>query len=167
VKMTYNVSMNEQTDYGVLVQILVERFGERLKMIVLFGSQSRGEVHPDSDHDIFVVIEGLPQDPLARQRKVMAPLLPELLQLPERLSVIAKTPQELLGDLTPLVVDVCVDGIDLYGQEYFENLRSKVLQALRTAGLQRRRLAGTWMWMFPSLPAKEWAMTWEGYRERV
>lgn len=165
--MVYNAAMNEQTGYSALVQTLLERFGGRLKMIVLFGSRSRGEAHTDSDHDIFVVIEGLPLDPLARQREVMAPLLPELLRLPERLSVIAKTPQELHGNLTPLVVDVCVDGISLYGQAYFDSLRNKVLQALRVAGLQRRRLAGTWMWMFPSLPAKEWSMTWEGYRERA
>jgi predicted nucleotidyltransferase len=159
--------MNEQTGYNVLVQTLLECFGERLKMIVLFGSRSRGEAHPDSDHDIFVVIEDLPHDPLARQREVMSPLLPKLLRLPERLSVIAKTPQELQGGISSLMVDVCMDGIGLYGQAYFESLRSKVLQALRTAGLQRRRLAGTWMWMFPSLPEKEWAVTWEGNRERV
>jgi len=114
-----------------------------------------------------VVIEGLAQDPLARQREVLAPLLPELLRLPERLSVIAKTPQELWGELTPLVVDVAVDGIALYGQPYFESLRSKVLRALRRAGLQRRRIAGTWMWMFPALPEEDWVMTWGGFREHV
>ena len=166
-RLVYNAAMNEQTDFGVLVQTLLERFGERLLMIVLFGSHSRGEERPDSDHDILVVIEGLPRDPLARQREVMAPLLPQLLRLPKQLSVIAKTPEELHGDLTPLMMDVCVDGIGLYGQSYFEGLRSKAMQALRAAGLQRRRLAGTWMWMFPSLPQKEWAVTWEGYSERV
>lgn len=144
------MAMNEYTNYSSLVQALLERFGERLRMVVLFGSRSRGEARPDSDHDIFVVIAGLPQDPLARQREVMAPLLPQLLRLPERLSVIAKTPEELHGDLTPLMVDVCVDGIGLYGQSYFEGLRTTVIEALRAAGLQRKRLAGTWMWMFPS-----------------
>jgi hypothetical protein len=97
----------------------------------------------------------------------MAPLLPVLLRLPERLSLIAKTPQELQGDLTSLLVDVCTDGISLYGDACFAGLRSKVMQALQTAGLQRRRLAGTWMWMFPSLPTKDWSVTWEGYREHV
>ncbi len=159
--------MNEHTSYGTLVQALLKQFGERLQMIVLFGSRSRGEAHPDSDHDILVVIADLPREPLARRREVMAPLLPQLLNLPERMSVIAKTPEELQGDLTPLMVDVCVDGIALYGQSYFEGLRTKVTQALAAAGMQRRRLAGSWMWMFPSLPQKEWAVTWEGYREHV
>lgn len=165
--MVYNAVMNEQTDYSVLVQTLLERFGERLQTVVLFGSRSRGEAHTDSDHDILAVIEGLPQDPLARQREVMAALLPQLLCLPGRLSLIAKTPQEVNGHLTPLMIDVCMDGIGLYGQAHFESLRSKVVYALRDAGLQRRRLAGTWMWMFPSLPKKEWDLTWEGYREHV
>lgn len=159
--------MNEQTGYDVLVQTLVRHFGERLKMIVLFGSRSRGEARPDSDHDIFVVVAGLPQDPLARQREVMKPLLPELLRIPERIAIVAKTPQELQGALTPLLVDVCVDGISLYGGEDFQSLRDKVVRALESAGLQRRYLAGTWMWIFPSLPRVEWEVTWEGYHERV
>lgn len=163
--MIPNVTMHNQTDYRILIDTLATHFGEGLKLIVLFGSRSRGEARVDSDHDIFVVIEGLPQDPLARQREVMMPLLPKLLRLPERISIIAKTPQELMGDLTSLLVDVCVDGIVLYGQAYFETLRNKVLQAVHDAGLQRRRVGGTWMWMFPALPLKEWALTWDGYHE--
>ena len=159
--------MHDRTDYNVLVNTLSAHFGERLKLIVLFGSRSRAEARIDSDHDIFIVAEDLPHDPLARQRTVMAPLLPVLLRLPERLSLIAKTPQELHGDLTSLLVDVCTDGVGLYGEAYFAGLRSKVMQALQSAGLQRRRLAGTWMWMFPSLPTKDWSVTWEGYREHV
>ncbi len=159
--------MKDQVDYSALVNVLAEAFGDRLKMIVLFGSQSRGEARPTSDHDVFVVIEELPGDPLARRRAIMAPLLPELLRLPEGLSVIAKTSQEVQGGLTPLVVDVCVDGISLYGHGYFETLRSKVLQAIRDSGLQRRRIAGTWMWMLPTLSLGDWELTWEGSHERI
>lgn len=159
--------MDRQAKYKDLVDALAEQFGERLKMIVLFGSQSREEAKPDSDHDIFVVIEELSTDPLARQREVMTPLVPFLLDLPERLSIIAKTPQELLEGLTPLVIDICMDGIGLYGKMYFAALQAKVEQLLHDANLQRRRLAGTWMWTFPALLEKEWEISWEGYRERV
>ncbi len=82
--------------------------------------------------------------------------------------VLVKTLSTHFGErLKSLLVDVCTDGISLYGDAYFAGLRSKVMQALQTAGLQRRRLAGTWMWMFPSLPTKDWSVTWEGYREHV
>ncbi len=163
----YKKRMNRHTDYSALVQTLTATFGERLKLIVLFGSRSRDEARLDSDHDIFVVIEELPQDPLVRQRTVLVPLLPVLLDLPEGLSLIAKTPEELQSDLTPLIVDICTDGIELYGQDYFLGLKNRVARALKDAGLQRRRLAGTWMWMFPSLPKHDWAVTWEGYREQI
>ncbi len=159
--------MKDRTEYGPLVQALVERFAGRLKLIALFGSQGRGDARPKSDHDLFVVIDGLSEDPLARRRDVMTAILPELTRLPERLSVIAKTPHELMSNLTPLMIDVCVDGICLYGPAYFEVLQRNVLHALRDSGLQRRRIGGTWMWIFPALPKKDWELTWEGYREGV
>lgn len=159
--------MEPQKTYRVLVDALAEHFGDRLRMIVLFGSRSRGEARDESDHDIFVVIEGLPQDPLKRQRTVMTPLLPKLTQLPERLSVIAKTPEELYADVTPLLVDICTDGVALYGEPLFAALRSQVLQALQASGMERRRIGDTWMWLFPTRPDKDWELTWEGYREIV
>ena len=60
-----------------------------------------------------------------------------------------------------------MDGIGLYGQAFFETLRGKVLHTLRRSDLQRRRIAGTWMWMFPALPEQDWSVTWEGYRDGV
>lgn len=159
--------MLDKAEYDILVKTLHSHFGERLKTIVLFGSRSRAESHVDSDHDIFIVVENLPQDPLARQRVITAPLLPVLVDLPEGVALIAKTPQELQGALSSLLIDVCIDGISLYGDACFSNLRSKVMQALQSSGLERRRLADTWMWILPSIPAKDWSVTWEGYHEHV
>ncbi len=159
--------MDIEKTYGSLIKVLVEQFGEKLKTIVLFGSQSRAEANLNSDHDVFVVVEDLANDPLERQREVMTPLLPYLLDIPEKISIIAKTPHELLENLTPLIIDVCMDGIGLYGKDYFAGLQKRVSQSLHDAGLQRRRLAGTWMWVFPTLPVKEWELDWEGYREPV
>ena len=155
-------SMDLSEEYGVLVSALAKRFGDRLRLVVLFGSRSRGEARPDSDHDLLVVIDGLPKDPLARQRETTAPLLPELLRLPERVSLLPKTPEELMDDLSPLLVDVCVDGVGLYGDIAFAALRRKVLGALQKADLTRRRIAGTWMWMSPTFRKGDWALTWEG-----
>ena len=135
--------------YTKLVDTLGDHFGPRLRAIVLFGSQSRHEAGSDSDHDIFVVVEALPRDPLARQREVMLPLLPILLSLPERLSIVAKTPQELANNLPSLVIDVCEDGISLYDDGYFAALQVRVKRLLKRTGLKRRQLAGTRMWLFP------------------
>jgi hypothetical protein len=159
--------MNKQQLYNNLVDALLKQFGPRLKTIILFGSRSRGEARPGSDHDIFVVIDNLPVDPLARRRQVMTCLLPILPTLPEQLSIVAKTPQEVSGDLTPLLIDIGADGISLYGNTYFRDLQARVRESLRHDRLQRRRLAGTWMWMLPTFSHKEKAISEASSRERA
>ena len=159
--------MNKPDVYRSLIQSLLNKYGSRLRTAALFGSQARHEARPDSDHDIFVVVDGLPGEPLARQRDVRGILLGILDDLPGSISFVAKTPVEVEANLTPLMLDICVDGICLYGDPFFDKYRQKALAALRQAGLRRRRLAGAWMWVFPSMPAKPWDLSWEGYHERV
>jgi predicted nucleotidyltransferase len=153
--------------YRPLLRSLLNQYGNRLKTVVLFGSQARREARPGSDHDIFVVIEGLPFEPLARQRDVRGVLLPILDELPGSISFVSKTPEEVENSLTPLMLDICVDGICLYGNSFFDEYRQKALAALKQAGWQRRRLAGTWMWVFSRIPAGNWDLSWGGYRERA
>lgn len=161
------IGMANVDTYQPMVAALVHTFGDRLKTAVLFGSQSRDEARANSDHDIFVVIDELPTDPIIRQREVTAPLLPYLLDLPAGIAIIAKTSQELQLNLTPLVIDVCMDGHSLFGHDYFAALQEKVKDVVAAAGLERRRLAGTWMWLFPHLPETEWDINWDGFREHV
>jgi hypothetical protein len=151
--------------YRPAVQALERRFGERLRTVVLFGSQARREARPDSDHDLFVVIEDLPRDPLARSRVVRTALMPVLDHLPGPISFVAKTPVEVQAGLTPLLLDVCVEGVCLYGASYFEPRRRMALNALRQSGLRRRRVGNSLMWLFPRAPTGDWELSWEGYRE--
>ena len=155
------------TEYTILLQALTSAFGSRLKTIVLFGSRARGEAGPGSDHDIFVVAEDLPVDPLARTRRVRGALLPWLADLPGAMNLHAKTPSEFEADLTPLVLDICVDGICLYGEEYFEPLRGRCLAALSSSGMKRTRVGGSLFWMLPGGGPRNWELTWEAYRERA
>lgn len=151
--------------YRSIVRSLENAFIGRLKMVVLFGSQARGEARPDSDHDLFIVVEDLPAEPLARQRAVRTVLLPILDGLPGPVNFVAKTPGEVAANLTSLLLDVCVDGICLYGEAYFQPYRKKALAALRQARLRRHKLKSAYMWLFPQLPAGDWELSWEGYRE--
>jgi predicted nucleotidyltransferase len=100
-------SMNSA--YGTLVNALKALFGGHLKTVVLFGSRARGDASSQSDHDFLVVIEGLPSDPVLRARTVRRALLEE----PFHANLISKTPHEIDLNLTPLLLDVCVDGICL------------------------------------------------------
>jgi len=155
-----------ENKYRPLVQALSNRYGDRLKTVLLFGSQARREARRSSDHDIFVVIDNLPRDPLARQRDVRETLLTIIDSLPGSVSFVAKTPEEVEINLTPLMVDICVDGVCLFGKSFIDEYCQKALAALQQAGLKRRRIAGTWMWVFPRLPARNWELNWDGYRER-
>jgi len=156
--------MNEVNDiYRPLVQSLLGKYGDRLKTVVLFGSQARHEAKLNSDHDVFVVVESLPSDPVVRQREVRSVLLSILNDLPGAISFTAKTPEEVKARLTPLLLDICVDGVCLYGDLFFDQYRQKALAVLHEAGWQRRRLAGEWMWVFPHIPALAgWDLNWEG-----
>jgi len=168
---TLATSASNQTDleqrYQLVIQALRQEFGERLKTVVLFGSQARGEARPDSDHDLFIVVENLPTEPLARQKTVRLTLLPILADLPGSINFIAKTPQEVAANLTPLLLDVCVDGICLYGRSYFEPYRQKAQAALQQAKLRRHKLHGSWVWLFPKVPTSDWILDWEGFHERA
>jgi uncharacterized protein len=154
-------------NYTILIQALQEAFGERLKTVVLFGSQARGEARPGSDHDVFVVIHGLPREPVSRQQELRGALRDCLADLPGAVSLVGRTPPEFEADLTPLYLDVCVDGVCLYGAEYFEPFRGCALAGLEASGMKRKRIGNTLHWMFPDGRARDWEWTWEGYRERT
>jgi predicted nucleotidyltransferase len=154
-------------EYIVLLQALTEAFGSSLKTVVLFGSRARGEAGPDSDHDIFLVAEDLPADPLSRTKRVRGTLLTCLADLPGSMNLHAKTPTEFESDLTPLYLDICVDGICLVGEGYFEPLRSQCLTALNSSRMKRQRVGGSLFWMLPDGGARNWELTWGGYRERT
>lgn len=152
--------------YEAVLRVLRDAFGGRLAMVVLFGSQARGEARPDSDHDLLLVVDGLPADPLRRQREVRAPLLPVLHELPGAVAFVAKTPEELAANLTPLLLDVFADGHCLLGESLFEAYREKARAAVRQAGIRREDLGGHRMWTLPGGPSAAWELTWDGYRDR-
>jgi len=139
--------MSDARIYKPVTRRLVEVFGDRLKAAVLFGSRARHEGGEDSDHDVFVVIEGLPDDPLERLKQVRRAVL----DVPLRVNIIAKTPEQ---------VAVC-----LHGAGYFEKFRRKALNALKQSGLTRKRMGRAWYWHFEKIPKKEWELTWEEFRE--
>lgn len=153
-------------EYEALLKSLLSAFGRRLKTVVLFGSRARGEGRPDSDYDIFIIVEDLPADPLGRNRLVRGALLDCLADLPGAFNIRAKAPAEFEADLTPLFLDICVDGICLFGQDYFEPFRQKALSALASSRMQRKCVGRSLYWMFPHEPPSKWELTWDGYRER-
>jgi predicted nucleotidyltransferase len=153
--------LNDIQVYEELISSLTKTFGDNLKTVVLFGSRARNMASEGSDHDIFVVIEGLPDDPLHRLKQIRRAVV----ENPLRINFITKTPEEVAANLSPLLLDVCVDGVCLFGVEYFEVFRQKALKVLKQSGLKRKRAGQIWYWGFEKIPQKEWELTWEEFRE--
>ena len=159
--MIQTKSMKKYSIYNPLIDSLMNALGSRLKTVVLFGSRARKQAKEDRDHDIFLVIKNLSTKILERQKQIRTAIW----DVPLRINTIAKTPEELKKNLTPLILEVCVDGICLYGESYFEPYRKKALDALKNSGLKRKRTGQEWYWHFEKIPNKEWELTWEGFRE--
>ncbi len=159
--------MTSVADYTPVLAVLRAHFSDRLRTVVLFGSQARRDAAHSSDHDLFVVADGLPRHPLARARELHLLLVPILCRLPGTVSFVARTVDEMVANLSPLVLDVCAGGVCLYGEGFLEPLRKKALAALGEAGLSRRLVGGTWMWVFPEARTPNWTLDWDGFRDRV
>lgn len=90
----------------ILAERLAEAFGERLRLLRLFGSAARGEYGPDSDLDVVVVLEGLRYEDariatriaseIALERGVLISALP---MSPEHLDLLRRTEQRLARDI--------------------------------------------------------------------
>lgn len=151
----------ENPEVCCLLSGLKQKFGKRLKTVVLFGSRARGDFRESSDYDIFLVVEDLALEPLQRLRDVRHVLL----KCPIHANFVAKTPGELEASLSPLVLDVCIDGECLFGETWFEPYRQKAIRATQEAGLVRRRLGKEHYWEFKTQPTGDWELSWEGYHE--
>ena len=57
-------SPRDQSKYNDLIDQLTSNFGQQLKSVLLFGSQTRGETIDPSDRDLFLVISSLTEEPV-------------------------------------------------------------------------------------------------------
>ncbi|MAT78365.1 hypothetical protein CMK14_24885 [Candidatus Poribacteria bacterium] len=60
----------DQSNHNCLLKQLISNFGQRLKSVVLFGSQARGEAMDTSDHNLFLVIDSLLEGPIRYLKNV-------------------------------------------------------------------------------------------------
>ncbi len=129
---------------GPVVRALQQGLGDDLVAIALFGSQTRGQAGPESDWDLLVLAENLPP-------------------WRYRIGIVAHTPAEWFARVTPLALDIALDGIVLY--EGTQNVLSARLAALRDQisrlGLERRALStGEWIWLWRDQPRRNWTLEW-------
>jgi predicted nucleotidyltransferase len=149
-----------------ILKRIVHRFKTHLRdnlvSIVLFGSRARGDAKTTSDYDLLIVAKDLPSSPLKRLFYVREPLQGDF---KEKLSIIAKTKNEVESGFPSLFLDIGVDGVILYDRNFFEGKTRRIREIIERAGLTRVKEKGNFIWEWKNPPKKGWEITWNGYRE--
>jgi predicted nucleotidyltransferase len=137
-----------------LVGACLSLYGERLVSLVVFGSVGRGTPRPDSDVDLLIIAEGLPNGRLRRVEEfgaVEESLRKALRAWRERgvstcLSPVFKTPEEALQG-SPLFLDMVEDAKILYDRrDFFAALLSALRERLAQLGARRIWHGDAWLW---------------------
>lgn len=129
-------------------------WGENLVSVVLYGSVARGECNKDSDLDLLVIAEELPESRFERNdllRQQQEALKDEMLSLEKRgyhprFSWLAKTREEAEYH-SPLYLDMTEDAIILYDKgAFFQGVLDEMRARMREYGSRRVWLEGGWYW---------------------
>ena len=157
-----NIHLIDKIDKSLsqgLIKALTETLKSDLWGIVLFGSRARGEGKSFSDWDVFIIADGVPQNPVDRTM-----FLRDLFSKKgiKKVSPIVRTREEFEKSLRPLYLDIAWDGIILFDQEGYVELKIKeIRKIIEKSGLQRRKKRGGWVWEWerPPEPGK-WELEW-------
>lgn len=91
---------------------LREIYGPRLRRLILFGSQARGDARPDSDVDVLVVLGG-PISSYEEAKRTSRVATRAAAYRGTVLSFVHMSEEEFADDRRPLVRSVREDGVDL------------------------------------------------------
>lgn len=145
-----------------IIKVYKTYLGANLISIVLFGSRARGDYTESSDFDILIIAESLPERHLARMGYIRTPLL----NLEEKVSIIAKTPDEFDSCFPPLYLDMAMDGKILIDKDKFMGKRlKKIKKIIENSALNRVKHGNElfWRWKSPKKPG--WELDWGGIVE--
>lgn len=130
-------------------------YGERLISFVVFGSYGRGTVTQESDLDVLIIAEPLPDGRMKRVKefleveKRLGPILSELKRdgINTYISPVFKTPTEAeIG--SPLFLDMTEDAIILYDRgDFFRSILERLKNRLSQLGAKRVWTGSSWHWI--------------------
>ncbi|MGH9464364.1 MAG: nucleotidyltransferase domain-containing protein [Thermoanaerobaculia bacterium] len=144
--------------FGELTEALLEAchavYAKRLVSLAVFGSVGRGTPRPDSDLDVLLVVEPLPDGRMARVEEFeaverqMSEAFAAAAQhgVRTRLSPVVKTPDEV-GLGSPLFLDLVEDADVLFDRDAFLAAElDRLRRRLAELGARRIWRGNAWFW---------------------
>jgi hypothetical protein len=137
-----------------LTERVRRHYGPRLVSLVVFGSIGRGTPRPDSDVDLLIVAENLPDGRMARVNefapveKALAAALADGRRLGffNEWSPVFKTPDEVIAG-SPLLLDMVEDARVLVDREvFFQAAIDRLKERLARQGARRLWRGNAWLW---------------------
>ena len=136
-----------------LREVCVRQYGSRLVSLAVFGSVGRGTARPNSDIDVLIVAEGLPDGRIARmqdftgvERMIAADLADARARGVEtELSPVFRTPAELAAG-SPLLLDMTQDARILVDRGLLADTLEQLRRRLEALGARRIVRGNAWFW---------------------
>jgi len=130
-------------------------YGERLVSVIVYGSVARETQTFDSDLDLLIIAEGLPQGRMKRIREFdpiedkLEPFLKSLRQnegINTYISTVIKSPEEAEKG-SPLFLDMVEDAKILFDKGgFFAGVLERLRKRLRELGAKRIWKGNVWYW---------------------
>ncbi len=139
---------------SAVVRTLHRVYGAHLVSIALFGSVARRTARPDSDLDLFVIVDGLPRGRGARLatfdavEQALAPDMEALrgAGIAVELSPVLRTPDDL-QTASPLMLDLTEDAVIIEDRgEVLAAALADLRRRLRRLGSRRIWRGARWYW---------------------
>ncbi|MDP9120269.1 MAG: nucleotidyltransferase domain-containing protein [Acidobacteriota bacterium] len=147
-----SLRQNREHVFSALRRSCEEVYGERLMTVAIFGSAGRDTARPDSDLDLLLVADPLPNgrmrrvDEFAAVEKRLSDLLPPGAGSTPLLSPVLKTTEEV-GHGSPLFLDMTEDARILFDRgSFFARELDRLRERLANLGARRVWLGNAWYW---------------------
>jgi predicted nucleotidyltransferase len=138
-----------------LLELISARLGDNLVSVVVYGSVARGSPKKDSDIDILIVADSLPESRMKRQElflEIESPIEPIINDLWDKgfytdFSPIILSVNEALR-IRPIYLDMVEDAVILYDKNgFFSKVMDRLRGRLKELDARRVWVGDRWYWV--------------------